>query len=117
MLYAAFLFLLVDGPYLALTAVGIVLFMRHRNVPTALVAAGFGSISLGQIFDLFVTFESTRIFNSGGDLAAAVATLRSWTWVVTRYATVIGLWAAAVGISWYVFGRAGASPNNRWRGP
>ena len=117
MLYAAPL-ILFDGPYMLLTALGVILFWRYRTLPAALVAIGFALVVMGQISGAFVNFEVAKIYNSGGDTANAIATYRGWFWTLTRYGDTVGLWLGSAGLFWQLLGaKAAASPNNRWRGP
>ena len=116
-LYAAPV-ILFDGPYILLTALGVILFARYRNLPAAFVTVGFGLVVIGQIAGAFVNFEVATIYNSGGDTASAIATYRGWFWTLTRYGDTVGLWLGSVGVFWQLIGaKAGASSNKRWRGP
>jgi hypothetical protein len=89
--------LLTVAPFVALAAVGIVLVLRHRTFPTALIALGFSSVALSQIASNFVGFYA---FGGRGDFAA-VANRVGWTLPATHWGIVAGLWVGSLGLLWH----------------
>jgi hypothetical protein len=93
------------GPYAILAVVGVVLFLRHRTLGTALFALGFIAYVVGQASGSFVRGEISKTYNSHGDVTAVVESFHGWAWTLRRYAGTVGMWVAAIGALMQVFGR------------
>lgn len=101
LLYAQF-FLIHTGPYLILAAIGCAAFWRHRTVGTALIALGFIAFVAGQIAGNFVTADTVRTYDSHGQVTSIVTSFHGWAWTLSRYAGVVGMWAAAIGATMHM---------------
>lgn len=101
LLYVQF-FLIHTGPYVVLAAVGCAAFWRHRTPATALIALGFLSYIAGQIAGSFVTADVIRTYNAHGQVTSVVSSFHGWAWTLSRYAGLVGMWAAAIGATIHV---------------
>lgn len=101
MSYVALYVVLLIVPYIALAAVGIILFKRHRTVATALVALGFGAVALSHVAGAFFSFEFSYIYGSRGNLAGAVGKFHGWVWTTTYWANTLGIWVASMCLLWH----------------
>ena len=108
---------LATVPYLALAAVGVILFRRERTLVTALIALGFATVAASHVLAAFVSYEFSYAYKSGGTAALAVGRFPGWVYSATYWGNIVGPWVAAASLLWHTMWRATASPNNRWRGP
>jgi hypothetical protein len=117
--YVALHVFLHTVPYIALAALGIVLFKRHHTVATALVALGFGAVAVSNVAGALVSSEFSYIYSLHGDLAGAVGRFHGWVWTTTYWSGTIGIWVASMSLLWHVLGgrQGGESPNKRRSGP
>jgi hypothetical protein len=113
---ATFLVVL-SGPYIALAALGGVLFKRHRTLPTGLLALGFVTVVIGQLVDLYGSHEASNLLRSGGASAVAHSVLLGWIRRVGLWSGVAGMWLGSLSLVWHLLRPRGTSPNNRWSGP
>ena len=112
------LLIVLSGPYLALAALGIVLFKRHRTLTTGLLALGFAAVVIGQLVDLYGSQEASTILRPGGASAVTHSVLLFWIRRVGLWAGVAGMWLGSLSLVWHLLRRPrGTSPNNRWSGP
>jgi hypothetical protein len=107
MIYAAYLLIHI-APFAILAALGIVLFRRHRSVPTALIVLGFVAVIAGQVSSSFVTADVSRVYNAHGDVTAVVGSFHGFAWIVSRYGATVGMWIASIGAAAHVL-RGGAA--------
>jgi len=83
-------------PYLTLMAVGIVLFWRHRTLATALAALGFGAIGLSHTLG-----QAVGLYISTPDRFAAAIHQIGWTFPVTHWGSIAGIWVGSLGLLWH----------------
>ena len=74
-------------PYALLAVAGALLWTRRRTFATLLIALGFAATLVGQAAGMYVSHD--------------VAHHHHVFPILTHYATLVGLWAAAVGMIWY----------------
>ena len=80
---------------------GIILFMRHRNLATALIACGFIVVLGSHIANEFANYTVSYVYRSSGAVAAANVTF-SFAWTVARWSGLAGFWVASLGFVWYI---------------
>ena len=95
--------LLTVVPFVALAALGIILVWQHRTPATALAALGFSSVALIQIAGILV---GILVFDGHGDFGAA-ATRFGWTFLVTHWGNVVGLWVGSLSLLWHTLRSGG----------
>ena len=89
-------------PFVALGAVGIVLFVRQRTVATALAALGLSLAAAGHVLGSLVgyfAFDGTKNF-------AAAANRYGWTFPVTHWGVLLGIWIGSLSLLWYALREA-----------
>jgi hypothetical protein len=99
--YAVFLFLNI-APQVLLATVGIILFTRHRNIATALIACGFLTVLGSHIANEFANYTVSYVYRSSGAVAAANVTFRGVAWTVAHWSGMVGIWMASLGFVWYI---------------
>ena len=109
--------LLVAVPYLALAVVGVILFIRERTIATALVALGFGALTVSHVFVELVSFDYSHFSEARGAVVDPVPEFPGWFYTMTYWLNTFSPWVAATGLLWHTLRKVPASPNNRWRGP
>ena len=90
-------FVFSDGPYVALTIFGMVLFLRHRTTATACIVVGFLLVILGELALSFIPVVVSSTYDSATHSAIAVASI-DFRGPLARYGETVGMWIAAVGL-------------------
>ena len=96
--------LILAIPYAVLALAGVLLWKRQPSVATALVALGFAAVLLSEVVGLVESFEYTSIVRAHPDASFVVAHYHTAPRVI-HFAGILGLWGAAIGLTWHVVRR------------
>jgi hypothetical protein len=94
-------------PYAFLALAGVLLWKRHRSVATVIIAVGFVATFIGQAAGIHLSHEVSAAVLTQQDASLVLTQHRRIFPLLTRYAAVCGLWAAAVGMVWHAASRHG----------
>ena len=97
--------LVLVAPYAFLALAGLLLWKRHRSVATVMIAVGFMATFIGQAAGIHVSHEVGTAVRTHQDVSQVLAQHRRIFPLLTHYASVCGLWAAAVGMVWHAGGK------------
>ena len=93
--------LVLVAPYALLALAGLLLWKRQRSVATVMIALGFVATFIGQAAGLHREPRSRCRGPRSSRRVAGLAQHRRIFPLLTHYAAVGGLWAAAVGMVWH----------------
>jgi formate hydrogenlyase subunit 3/multisubunit Na+/H+ antiporter MnhD subunit len=89
-------------PFVALAAVGLALVHRRRTIATALAALGFSLAAIGHVTGALVGYFA---FDGTGNFASAAARF-GWTFPVTHWGILSGVWVGSLSLLWYALREA-----------
>lgn len=100
MLIALPSYVVLVGPYALLALAGALLWTRRRTFATLLIALGFAATLVGQAAGIYVSHDVGTAVRSHSDAALVLAHHHHVFPILTHYATLVGLWTAALGMIW-----------------
>lgn len=101
MLFTVPWYLALAGPYVLLAVAGALLWTRRRTFATLLIALGFAATLVGQATAIYVSHDVGAAVRSHQEAAQVLARHHYVFSILTHYATLVGLWMAAVGMVWH----------------
>jgi len=93
--------LLTTTAYVVLAAAAAILWRRSRSLRTALVAIGFSLVLPDQVTRLIEYYEFVGVLH--GRPADTLFLIHHHAFLY--YASILGLWVAAVGLAWHATAR------------
>ena len=94
-------YLVLAGPYVLLAVAGALLWTRRRSFATLLIALGFAATLVGEATAIYVSHDVGAAVRTHQDAALVLAHHHRVFSILTHYATLVGLWMAAVGLFWH----------------
>jgi len=94
-------FVVLVVPYALLALAGVLLWRRRRTFATLLMALGFAATFAGQVAGFHVSHEVGAAVRSHQDASLVLAHHHYIFPMLTHYANLLELWAAAVGMVWH----------------
>ena len=101
MLFTLPWYVVLAAPYALFAVAGTLLWTRRRTFATLLIALGFAATLVGQAAGIYVSHDVGAAVRSHQDAALVLTHHHHVFPILTHYATLVGLWAAAVGMVWH----------------
>ena len=101
MLFTLPWYVVLVAPYALFAVAGALLWTRRRTFATLLIALGFAATLVGQAAGIYVSHDVGAAMRSHQDAALVLAHHHHVFPILTLYATLVGLWAAAAGLVWF----------------